>query len=334
MLSRSPSGLKFSSDGKTVTGTAEPGSTITLKDANGNVIGTGKTGSDGSFTVSLGTPLTNGEQVTATATDNAGNTSPGTTLNAPDTTAPDAPAITSVTDDIAPQTGAVSNGGSTNDQRPQLTGTGEAGSTVTIYDGGVAIGTAVVASNGTWTFTPSVDLSESTHQITVRATDAAGNTGPASPVFILTVDLTPPDAPSAIVLTDDTGLIKGTITSVVPTDASLPILAGTGEPGGTITIYDNGVVVGTTTVLPNGTWSVTPNGPLPDGTHSITVTETDAAGNLSATSEPVIFTVDTTPPSAPGNLEVSNDGGTISGIAEAGSTVTIRECVCYELDRI
>ncbi|MHA2899524.1 BapA/Bap/LapF family large adhesin [Enterobacter sp. H2G27] len=320
-----PSGLKFSPDGKTVTGTAEPGSTITLKDANGNVIGTGKTGSDGNFTVSLDTPLTNGEQVTATATDNAGNTSPGTNLTAPDTTAPDAPAITSVTDDTAPQTGAVSNGGSTNDQRPQLTGTGEAGSTVTIYDGGIAIGTAVVASNGTWTFTPSVDLSESTHQITVRATDAAGNTGPASPVFTLTVDLTPPDAPTAIVLTDDTGVIKGTITSGAPTDASLPILAGTGEPGGTITIYDNGVVVGTTTVLPNGTWSVTPNGPLPDGTHSITVTETDAAGNLSVTSEPVIFTVDTTPPLAPGNLVVSNDGGTISGTAEPGSTVTIRE---------
>ncbi|HII4351239.1 TPA: BapA/Bap/LapF family large adhesin [Enterobacter cloacae] len=320
-----PSGLKFSPDGKTVTGTAEPGSTITLKDANGNVIGTGKTGSDGNFTVSLGTPLTNGEQVTATATDAAGNTSPGTTLNAPDTTAPDAPAITSVTDDIAPQTGAVSNGGSTNDQRPQITGTGEAGSTVTIYDGGVAIGTAVVASNGTWTFTPSAALSESTHQITVRATDAAGNTGPASPVFTLTVDLTPPDAPTAIVLTDDTGLIRGTITSGVPTDASKPILAGTGEPGGTITIYDNGVAIGTTTVRPNGTWSVTPDRPLQDGAHSITVTETDAAGNKSAASEPVSFTVDTTPPSAPGNLVVSNDGTSISGIAEAGSTVTIRE---------
>ncbi|MFV7477277.1 BapA/Bap/LapF family large adhesin [Enterobacter pseudoroggenkampii] len=320
-----PSGIKFSSDGKTVTGTAEPGSTITLKDANGNVVGTGKTGSDGNFTVSLGTPLTNGEQVTATATDNAGNTSPGTTLNAPDITAPDAPTIGSVIDDIAPQTGTVSNGGSTNDQRPQLTGTGEAGSTVTIYDGGVAIGTAIVASNGTWTFTPSVDLSESTHQITVKATDAAGNTGPASPVFTLTVDLTPPDAPTAIVLTDDTGLIRGTITSGAPTDASLPLLAGTGEPGGTITIYDNGVAIGTTTVQPNGTWSVTPNAPLPDGTHSITVTETDAAGNQSTASAPVTFTVDTTPPSAPGNLVVSNDGGTISGIAEPGSTVTIRE---------
>jgi VCBS repeat-containing protein len=320
-----PSGLKFSSDGKTVTGSAEPGSTVTLKDANGNVIGTGKTGSDGNFSVTLGTPLINGEQVTATATDSAGNTSLGTTITAPDLTAPDAPTIGSVIDDIAPQTGTVANGGSTNDRQPQLTGTAEPGSTVTIYDGGVAIGTAVVASNGTWTFTPSVDLSESTHQITVRATDAAGNTGPASPVFTFTVDVTPPAAPTAIVLTDDTGLIKGTITSGVPTDASKPILTGTGDPVGTITIYDNGVVVGTTTVQPNGTWSVTPNAPLPDGTHSITVTETDAAGNQSTASAPITFTVDTTPPPAPGNLVVSNDGSTISGIAEPGSTVTIRE---------
>ncbi|MBE4805704.1 BapA/Bap/LapF family large adhesin [Enterobacter cloacae complex sp. P43RS] len=320
-----PSGLQFSSDGKSVTGTAEPGSTITLKDANGNVLGTGKTGSDGNFTVSLGTPLTNGEQVTATATDAAGNTSQGTTITAPDLTAPDAPTIGSVTDDIDPQTGSVTNGGSTNDPRPQLSGTAEAGSTVTIYDGGVAIGTALVASNGTWTFIPSTDLTESTHQITVRATDAAGNLGPASPVFTLTVDLTPPTAPTAIVLTDDTGAIRGTITAGTPTDASKPILAGTGEPGGTITIYDNGVAVGTTTVLPNGTWSVTPDGPLADGTHTITVVETDAAGNQSAASEPIIFTVDTTPPLAPGDLVVSNDGGTITGTAEPGSTVTIRE---------
>ncbi|MGX4847617.1 BapA/Bap/LapF family large adhesin [Enterobacter cloacae] len=320
-----PTSLQFSGDGKSVTGTAEPGSTITLKDANGNVIGTGKTGSDGNFTVSLGTPLTNGEQVTATATDAAGNTSLGTTITAPDLTAPDAPTIGSVTDDVDPQTGSVTNGGSTNDPRPQLSGTAEAGSTVTIYDGGVAIGTAVVASNGTWTFTPSADLSESTHQITVQATDAAGNLGPASPVFTLTVDLTPPTTPTAIVLTDDTGAIRGTITAGTPTDASQPILAGTGEPGGTITIYDNGVAVGTTTVLPNGTWSVTPDGPLPDGTHAITVVETDAAGNQSAASEPIIFTVDTTPPLAPGDLVVSNDGGTITGTAEPGSTVTIRE---------
>jgi hypothetical protein len=137
-----PSGLQFSSDGKTVTGTAEPGSTITLKDANGNVIGTGKPAATATLP-SPRTPLTNGEQVTATATDSSGNTSPGTTVTAPDTTAPDAPTIGSVTDDIGDKAGALTNGGSTNDQRPSSAAPAS-GLTVTIYDGGIAIGTAVV----------------------------------------------------------------------------------------------------------------------------------------------------------------------------------------------
>lgn len=311
----------------TFSGIGEPGSTITLYD-NGKQIGTTTVDAKGSWSFTPTTDLANGSHtITTTATDAAGNTSSASAAVSfvVDTVAPGAPTISSATDDIDPGKGTVSSGGSTNDPRPQLSGTAEPGSTVTIYDGSVAIGTAVTGSNGTWTFTPSVNLGESTHQFTVRATDAAGNTGPASPVFSLTVDLTPPATPTAIVLSDDTGVIRGTITSGTPTDASQPILVGTGEPGGTITIYDNGVAVGTTTVLPNGTWSVTPDGPLPDGTHAITVVETDAAGNQSAASEPIIFTVDTTPPLAPGDLVVSNDGGTITGTAEPGSTVTIRE---------
>ncbi|MFP2431892.1 BapA/Bap/LapF family large adhesin [Enterobacter ludwigii] len=421
-----PSNLQFSSDGKTVTGTAEPGSTITLKDADGNLVGTGKTGSDGKFTIVLGTPLTNGEQLTATATDSSGNTSQAGHVTAPDTTAPDAPdivivnddvggetgpltngqrtddarptfsgigeagstitlydngqpigttkadasgnwtftpgtnlangshsitttatdaagnispasgavtfvvdtvaptapAITLVSDDTNPVTGSVSNGGSTNDQRPQLTGTAEAGSTVTIYDGGIAIGTAVVASNGTWTFTPSINLSESTHQLTVRATDAAGNTGPASPVFTVTVDLTAPTAPTAIVLNDDTGAIKGAITSGLFTDAAKPVLAGRGEPGGTITIFDNGVPIATVKVQPNGTWSITPDKPLSEGAHSITVQVTDAAGNQSGLSQPINFIVDTTPPETP-DITLNPAGTQITGTAEPNSSIVI-----------
>lgn len=421
-----PSGLQFSPDGKTVSGTAEPGSTITLKDADGNVIGTGKTGSDGKFTIDLGTPLTNGEQITATATDSSGNTSPGTTVTAPDTTAPDAPdillvnddagdkagplengqrtddarptfsgigepgstitlydngkqigtttvdakgswsftpttdlangshtitttatdaagntspasaavsfvvdtvapgapTISSATDDIDPGKGTVSSGGSTNDPRPQLSGTAEPGSTVTIYDGSVAIGTAVTGSNGTWTFTPSVNLGESTHQFTVRATDAAGNTGPASPVFTLTVDLTPPATPTAIVLSDETGAIKGAITAGQFTDSSEPLLAGRGEPGGTILVYDNGVLIGQTTVLPNGTWSLRPDNSLAEGPHSITIKQTDAAGNQSAESQPVNFTVDTTPPALP-VIAINPVGTQVTGTAEPGSKIVI-----------
>ncbi|RDT62579.1 hypothetical protein DXF97_39040, partial [Klebsiella pneumoniae] len=107
-----------------------------------------------------------------------------------DTVAPGAPAIVSITDDVAPGTGTLGSGSSTNDPRPQLTGTAEAGSTITIYDNGIAIGTAIVGSNGSWSFTPSVNLSEGSHQLTVRATDVAGNTGPASPVFTVTVAVT------------------------------------------------------------------------------------------------------------------------------------------------
>ncbi|MEP8673170.1 BapA/Bap/LapF family large adhesin [Enterobacter hormaechei] len=424
-----PANLEVSPDGKTVTGTAEPGSTVTLKDADGNTIGTGKAGSDGKFTIDLGTPLTNGEQITATATDPSGNTSPGVQVTAPDLIAPDAPeivtvndnvgaetgplsngqrtddarptfsgiseagtvitfydngkpigtatadatgkwsftpstnlsegnhaitttatdaagntspastavtfvvdtvapgapAIVSITDDVAPGTGTLGSGSSTNDPRPQLTGTAEAGSTVTIYDNGIAIGTAVVGSNGSWSFTPSVNLSEGSHQLTVRATDVAGNTGPASPVFTVTVDVTAPQTPSGFIINDDTGVLKGAIGAGQVTDASEPRLTGRGEPGSTITVYDNGVVIGTTTVLPNGTWSITPTSPLAEGAHSITLRETDAAGNQSGLSQPINFTVDLTPPLAPENVVISADGTTVTGTAEPGSTVTIRE---------
>ncbi|MGS6269443.1 Ig-like domain-containing protein, partial [Enterobacter hormaechei] len=421
-----PTNLQVSPDGKTVTGTAEPGSTITLKDADGNTIGTGKAGSDGKFTIDLGTPLTNGEQITATATDPSGNTSPGVQVTAPDLTAPDAPeivtvndnvgaetgplsngqrtddarptfsgiseagtvitfydngkpigtatadatgkwsftpstnlsegnhaitttatdaagntspastavtfvvdtvapgapAIVSITDDVAPGTGTLGSGSSTNDPRPQLTGTAEAGSTVTIYDNGIAIGTAVVGSNGSWSFTPSVNLSEGSHQLTVRATDVAGNTGLASPVFTVTVDVTAPQTPSGFIINDDTGVLKGAIGAGQFTDASEPRLTGRGEPGSTITVYDNGVVIGTTTVLPNGTWSITPTSPLAEGTHSITLRETDAAGNQSGLSQPINFTVDLTPPDMP--VATLNSAGTqITGTAEPGSKIVI-----------
>ncbi|MBE3488282.1 Ig-like domain-containing protein, partial [Enterobacter cloacae complex sp. P8BA] len=92
------------------TGTAEPGSTITLKDADGNTIGTGKAGSDGKFTIDLGTPLTNGEKITATATDPSGNTSQGGQVTAPDLTAPDAPANLEVSPDGKTVTGTAEPG--------------------------------------------------------------------------------------------------------------------------------------------------------------------------------------------------------------------------------
>ncbi|HCA52327.1 MAG TPA: hypothetical protein DEP24_05080, partial [Mycobacterium sp.] len=115
-------------------------------------------------------------------------------------------------------------------------------------------------------------------------------------------------------------------------------LDGKGEPGSTITIYDNGKPIGTAQVDANGNWSfITP--PLPDGPHSFSAAQTDPNGNTGPASEPINLVVDTTPPAAPGVISVSQDTGvngdrvttdntlTVTGTAEPGSTVKIYDLV-------
>ncbi|MBM6608630.1 BapA prefix-like domain-containing protein, partial [Enterobacteriaceae bacterium RIT814] len=56
-----PTNLQLSTDGTTVTGSAEPGSTVTIRDANGNIIGRGQAGSDGKFSIGLDGPVNAGD---------------------------------------------------------------------------------------------------------------------------------------------------------------------------------------------------------------------------------------------------------------------------------
>src|SRR5690606_33329597 len=105
-----------------------------------------------------------------------------------DATAPDAPAITSVVNDLSGSPVAIADNGATNDTLPTLNGTGEAGTTISIRVDGVEVGTTLVGAGGVWTFTPEDALAEGPHAITVVATDAAGNTGEPSPAFNLTID--------------------------------------------------------------------------------------------------------------------------------------------------
>ncbi|TLU61264.1 BapA prefix-like domain-containing protein [Enterobacter sp. MF024] len=314
--------LRFSADGTKLSGSAEANSIITVTDANGNVIGRGQTNGNGEFTVDLGKPYTNGETVTVTPTDGAGNVGPGTPVTAADTTPPVAPVVASVTDDVGSVTGSLTSGQTTDDARPTFSGSGEPGSTITIYDNGNAIGTAQVNTDGSWTFTPATALGDGAHQITTRATDSAGNTGPASPAFSLTVDTVAPNAPSGVTVNDTTGSVQGQLTAGQSTDANRPSLNSTGEAGSTIRIYDNGQLVGQATVGEDGKWSFTPDNPLADGPHAITLTETDLAGNTSAASEPFAFTIDRTPPALP-TISLIPGGTEVIGTAEPGSTITI-----------
>ncbi|MFY9995003.1 MAG: BapA/Bap/LapF family large adhesin [Leclercia sp.] len=317
-----PGNLRLSTDGQQLSGTAEANSQITITDANGNVVGQGTANGNGEFTVDLDTPYKNGETLTATPTDGAGNVGPGTSVTAPDTTAPDAPLIASVSDDVGSITGALASGQTTDDTRPGFTGSGEPGSTITVYDNGVAIGTTLVNSDGSWTFTPATALGEGVHAITTRATDTAGNVGPESASFILTIDTTAPDAPSDITIVDTTGTLLGPIAAGTTTDATHPELSGRGEAGSTITLYDNGQMVGQTTVDADGNWLFTPTEPLAEGPHSITLTDTDQAGNTSPPTSAFEFVVDRTPPNQP-TLGINEAGTEITGSAEPGSKIVI-----------
>ena len=288
--------------------------------------------------------LSNGTTYTITAriTDVAGNQSNASSsfIVTEDTSAPSAPVIGTVTDDVSPVTGTVADNGVTNDTTLTITGTAEAGSTVTLYDtdGTTVLGTGV-ATGGSYSITTSA-LGSGSHTLTAKATDAAGNQGAASIAFHVTIDTSAPSAPVIGTVTDDVSPVTGTVAdNGVSNDATLTI-TGTAEAGSTVTIYDtDGTTVLGTGVATGGSYSITTSA-LGSGSHTLTAKATDAAGNQGAASTAFHVTIDTSAPSAPvigtvtddvspvtgtvADNGVTNDTTlTITGTAEAGSTVTI-----------
>ncbi|MBY1011744.1 BapA prefix-like domain-containing protein [Pseudomonas aeruginosa] len=266
------------SNGTTLSGTAEPGSSVTLTDGNGNPIGQVTADGSGNWTFTPTTPLANGTVVNATATDPTGNTS--------------APASTTV-DSVAPAAPVVnpSNGA-------EISGTAEAGATVTLTDGsGNPIGQVTADGSGNWSFTPSTPLADGT-VVNATATDPAGNTGGQGST---TVDAIAPATPTV-------NLSNGSS------------LSGTAEPGSTVILTDgNGNPIAEVTADGSGNWTYTPSTPIANGT-VVNVVAQDAAGN---SSPPATVTVDSSAPPAP-VINPSN-GVVISGTAEAGATVTLTD---------
>ena len=189
--------------------------------------------------------------------------------------APGVPALTAATD-----SGRSSSDGVTNATSPALTGTAEAGSTVTAYDGATALGTAV-ATGGTWTL--SVTLAAGSHTITAKATDLAGNTSVASGAATIVVDRAAPNAPAtpALAAASDSGRANNDKITNVTT----PTFSGTSEANAVVTLYDGTTVVATTTA--SGTSWTTATSALGDGAHTITAKAADLAGNLSSASNGV-----------------------------------------------
>ena len=123
-----------------------------------------------------------------------------------DDTPPNAPVISTVTDNVSPVTGTVASGGSTNDTVLVLAGTAEANSSVTVRNGGTSLGTTSADVSGAWSFTTAT-LADGSYTFNATATDAAGNISAASADYTVTVDTAAPTATVAITaVVSDTGI--------------------------------------------------------------------------------------------------------------------------------
>ncbi|UTV86726.1 BapA prefix-like domain-containing protein [Cobetia amphilecti] len=280
------------SDGTTLSGTGEPGSAITVINNKGEIVGETTVDDDGNFTLDLSPEQEDGAELTATATDGAGNESESSAPITVDAAAPEAPLITAVNDNAEPVTGELSSGDSTNDQTPILMGTAEAGSSVAVYDGDTLLKTVEADAEGNWSLELSEPLAEGEHNLSAIATDASGNVSDPSDAFVITIDVTAPEAP---VLEETDGTT----------------LAGTGEPGATVDITDgDGNIVANVEVDNDGNFEITLD-PAPEDGTELTATATDPAGNTSGPSNPVIVdtATDTTPPAEGENSIAFGDGG-------------------------
>ncbi|MDD2133777.1 Ig-like domain-containing protein, partial [Pseudomonas kurunegalensis] len=286
-----PIDLLVSPDGLRLTGRGEAGTTVSIRDAAGNLIGSGTVGADGTFDVTLNPPQINNENLEVTLTDGAGNVSTPGTVTAPDVTAPLAPADLAI-----------------NEQGTTLTGRAEPGSTVSVRGAdGVLLGSAVAGADGQFSITLQPPQTEG-QALEVSAKDAAGNTSPSASIAapdVETPDTTAPDQPTNLAL------------------ASGVTLTGRGEPGATVQVRDAaGNIIGTGLVGADGLFSVTLSPAQANG-EALDIRLVDAAGNSSI---PLEFTApDITPPSAVSDILVGSGGLALSGRGEPGATVEVRD---------
>ncbi|WP_034036552.1 Ig-like domain-containing protein, partial [Pseudomonas aeruginosa] len=346
------------SNGNLLNGTAEPGSTVTLTDGNGNPIGQTTADGSGNWSFTPGSQLPNGTVVNVTASDAAGNTSPPATTTV-DSSLPSIP-------QVDPSNGSV------------ISGTADAGNTIIITDGnGNPIGQVTADGSGNWSFTPGIPLPDGTVVNVVARSPSNVDSAPA----VITVDGVAPAAPvidpsngteisgtaeagATVILTDGGGnpigqatadgsgnwtftpgtpLANGTVINAVAQDPAgntsgpASVTVDAIAPPAPVIDPSNGVVIsgtaeaGATVILTDGNGN--PIGQVTaDGSGNwaftpatplangtvINALAQDAAGNNSS---PTSATVDSLAPAAP-VIDPSN-GSVIAGTAEAGATVIL-----------
>jgi cysteine-rich repeat protein len=231
-------------------GMAEPGSQVTVSE-DSLIVCTTTVAASGIWSCMPSQPLSSGPHtVLAIATDIATNSSSPSSWRAFTVDAA-APATPTLREPRPGQALAAST--------PNLSGTAEPGSTISVYvDGGTEpICTALATDDGSWNCTASSPLAEGDHTLTASAMDAVGNTGPRTLSTPFTVDTQAPD----------TSITRGPPVLAISEEAEFEFSSN--EAG---VSYECGL----------DTESFTPclaNDIFPPGTYTLRVRAVDAAGN-------------------------------------------------------
>ena len=308
-------------DGITLTGTTQPGSTVSF-DFGGDLY-TATVATDGSWSLDVpASDIAAGEYdiaVTATATDEAGNVTTASGTVGVDTEISVDFDDTQAGDNLI--TAQEANAGIV------LTGTTDPDATVMVTLDGVTRA-ATVSSDGTWSagFT-AADLPEGLTDLamTAEATDAAGNTTLASGTIAL-------DTLGFVEISDTPVEADGTINAVEASDGV--VFTGTTQPGSTVTVEFAGTT-GNASVADDGSWSASfSSSDIPAGTYSETLTATAISPSGNEATDSSTVNVDTevndfslTSGIVGGDGTLGADelssGVTITGMTEPGSEVVV-----------
>ena len=202
----------------------------------------------------------------------------------------------------------------------KLSGMAEANSYVTVKINGMTVSNVWADGTGKWSVNVNpMLLSDATWTVQVSSEDRAGNDSTVS-TFTIVIDTSISQFTANVQDDKDSSADKWVVNN------RTPVFNGVGEAGATVTLMVAGMVVATTTVAADGTWSIKASA-LPEGTSNLTFTIKDTAGNTQTINHDIL--VDSVAPNTP-TVEISswNEEGNLwilSGKAEAGTTIVIKD---------
>ncbi|EBX3141463.1 Ig-like domain repeat protein [Salmonella enterica subsp. enterica serovar Ealing] len=298
----------------TIDGTAEAGSTLTIRNPQGVVIATLVVGNDGRWSAEL--DLREGSNAfVVVSEDKAGNSQQKEILIEHDTQIEISDISLSRDTNSGDKYDLI-----TNNKSPVLVAMTDPGATVQVYINGVLQGTVEASSSGNISYTMPANSADGEYQVQFVATDTAGNRVESA---ITTVTI---DSQIAVFDIDEDSL------PALSNNRALSV-SGVGEAGSQVSIFVDGKLVNVVMVEADGTWRA-PILLQDDGKFNIHFSITDVAGNTevskdysvdvdSSTDFPTLNLEDASNSGSLDDLITSHNKPVLVGTAEAGATIHI-----------